>query len=55
MEKKMENEMENLGPFKGGIYRDITPILENQMEKKMENDMEIRGSNRGYIGIQVYK
>ena len=24
MEKKMENEMEALGPFKG-VYRDITP------------------------------
>ena len=24
MEKKMENEMETLGPFKG-VYRDITP------------------------------
>ena len=21
-------------------YRDITPIMENQMEKKMENEME---------------
>ena len=39
MEKKMENEMETLGPFKG-VYRDITPIMENQMEKNMENDME---------------
>ena len=36
MEKKLENEMETLGPFKG-VYRDITPIMENQMEKKMEN------------------
>ena len=35
----MENEMETLGPFKG-VYRDITPIMENQMEKKMENEME---------------
>ena len=39
MEKKMENEMETLGPVKG-VYRDITPIMENQMEKKMENEME---------------
>ena len=39
MEKKMENEMETLGPLKG-VYRDITPIMENQMEKKMENEME---------------
>ena len=39
MENKMENEMETLGPVKGG-YRDITPIMENQMEKKMENEME---------------
>ena len=39
MEKKMENEMETLGPFKG-IYRDLTPIMENQMKKKMENEME---------------
>ena len=28
MEKKMENEMETLGPFKG-VYRDITPTMEN--------------------------
>ena len=39
MEKKMENEMETLGPFKG-VYRDITAIMENQMERKMENEME---------------
>ena len=39
MEKKMDNDMETLGPFKG-VYRDITPIMENQMEKTMENDME---------------
>ena len=39
IEKKMENEMETLGPFKG-IYRDSTPMMENQMEKKMENEME---------------
>ena len=39
MEKNMENEMETLGPFKG-VYRDITPIMENQMEKNMENEME---------------
>ena len=39
MEKKMENEMETLGPFKG-VCRDITPIMENQMEKKMGNEME---------------
>ena len=44
---------ETLGPFKG-VYRDITPIMENQMEKKMENEMEtgiILGLYRGYIGI----
>ena len=35
MEKKMENEMETLRPLEG-IYRDITPIMENQMEKNME-------------------
>ena len=35
MEKQMENEMETLGPFKG-VYRDITPIMENQMDKEME-------------------
>ena len=39
MEKKMENEMETLGPLKG-ICRDITPIMENQMEKQMEIEME---------------
>ena len=43
MEKKMENEMETLGTFKGeyrDIFWDSTPIMENQMEKKMENEME---------------
>ena len=39
MEKKMENEMETLGPFKG-VYRDITAIMENQLEKKMEHGIE---------------
>ena len=29
----MENDMETLGPCKG-VYRDITPIMENEMEKK---------------------
>ena len=29
MEKKMETEMETLGPFKGA-YRENTPIMENQ-------------------------
>ena len=37
--KKMENEMEALGPFKG-VHRDIALIMENQMEKKMETEME---------------
>ena len=31
-----------------GIYRDINPIMENQMEKIMENDME----TREYIGVR---
>ena len=35
MEKKMENEMETLGPFKG-VYRDITAIMENQMEIELD-------------------
>ena len=37
MEKSMENEMEALGSFKGyiGIYRDVTPIMENQLEWKL--------------------
>ena len=35
----MENEMETLGPFKG-VYRDITPVIENQMGKDMENIMD---------------
>ena len=39
MEKKMENEMETLNPFKGYIGM-LLPIMENQMEKKMENEME---------------
>ena len=29
--------METLGPFKRYNYKDITPIMENQMEKNMEN------------------
>ena len=39
MEKKMENQMEALGPCKG-VYRDITPIMENQMENRMGTDMD---------------
>ena len=37
--------METLGPFKRyvGVYREITPIMENQMEKGMEKEMETRG------------
>ena len=31
--------MEALGPFKG-VYRDTTPIMENQLDKNMENEME---------------
>ena len=52
MEKKMENEMETLGPFKG-VYRDITPTMENQMEKKMENEMET-GFIQGIVGMNIY-
>ena len=48
MEKKMENEMETLGPIKG-VYRDITPIMENQMEKNMEHEIET-GIVRGLYG-----
>ena len=48
MEKKMEHEMETLGPFKG-VYKDIIGIImENQMEKKMVNEMEA-GIIQGYI------
>ena len=36
MEKHMENEMETLGPFKG-VYRDNTPMMENQREKRTWN------------------
>ena len=46
MDKKMENEMETLGPFKG-VYRENTSIMENQMEKKME---KLNG-NWCYIGL----
>ena len=42
MEKKMENEMETLGPLRVYIGR-LLPIMENQMEKKMENEMETLG------------
>ena len=41
MEKKMENEMETLGPFKG-VYKDITPIMENQMEKDLYKHRALR-------------
>ena len=42
MEKKMENEMETLGPLR--VYIGILlPIMENQMDKKMEHQMETRG------------
>ena len=41
--------METLGPFKG-VYRDIIPIMENQMEKKMENGMET-GIIMGYVRV----
>ena len=37
MEKKMDNERETLGPFKG--YIGILPAI---MEKNMENQMETR-------------
>ena len=43
---RLPNEMEALGPFKG-VYRDITPIMENQMEKNMEHEMETLGSFKG--------
>ena len=33
-EKNMEHEMESLGPLEG-VYRGITPIMENQMENNM--------------------
>ena len=42
MEKNIENEMATLSPCKG-VYRDITPIMENQMEHKMDNKMETGG------------
>ena len=48
MEKKMENEMETLGPFKG-VYREITP---NIMEIEMSNIRVILGL---YIGIMEKK
>ena len=38
----MEYDMETLGPFKG-VYRDITPIMEDKMEKNMENEMGTGG------------
>ena len=34
----MENNMETLGSCKG-VYRDITPIMENEMENEMEAAM----------------
>ena len=33
IQKKVESEMEALGPFEG-VCRDVSPIMENQMEKK---------------------
>ena len=35
MAKKMEHELETLGPLKG-VCRDPTPIMENPMEKNIE-------------------
>ena len=34
-----------------GLYKDITPIMENQMEKKIENEME----NWGYIEVRMMR
>ena len=42
MERNMEHTMETLYLFKG-VYRDITPIIENLMENKLENEMETGG------------
>ena len=39
MEKKIENEMETFDPLEG-VYRDIAPVLENQLENGFENEME---------------
>ena len=36
MEKKMENGMETLSPFKGYVGL-LLPIMENQMAKNMES------------------
>ena len=30
-----------------GLYKDITPIMENDMEKNMENEMETLGPFKG--------
>ena len=38
--------METLDPFEG-VYRGITPIMENQMEKQMENEMGTLGPFEG--------
>ena len=40
--------METLGPFKG-VYKDITPIMENQMEKKMKWKLVYIGDYRDQV------
>ena len=49
MENAMENEMVTLGHFRG-VYRDITPITENQMENEMEtgDNGKENGNGREY-------
>ena len=35
-----------------GMYRDITPMMENQMEKNLENEVET-WVIKGFIGIRA--
>ena len=49
MEMNMDNVMETLGTFKGyiGIYRDITPMMENHIWK-MKWKLLLKGAYRVY-------
>ena len=62
----MDNGKENgnyysiVGLYRGyiraifGLYRDITPIMENQMEQNIENEMKAPGPFQGvYRGYMI--
>ena len=59
MEKKMENEMETQSPFKG-VYRDLTPIMENRIlctmrpaPKRVSTPKPVLGLNSSQVRVVV--